>query len=479
MSETRYSIGSRIVGSVLLASLLSGCAALGLGSASLPADAPRILGPERARDRDHERLVAAFGGEVRAPQAQRLLTDITNRLVMATDRPDESYQVTILNSPLVNAFALPNGRLYVTRGLLTLANDSSEVAAVLSHEIAHVTLRHASQRNELQARSALIKRVTENVLNDAEQAAVVQDQARSSLASFSRSQELEADQTGVKVLARAGFDPFGAPRFLTALDKSSSSARNDGAGAEMTASHPSTGERISRAMQAARRAAAPGTEDRGRPEFLSVVEGIPYGDDPADGVVKGRRFSHARLGVAFEAPEGFTLENTSQAVLGSSTDGGRRLLFDAADTPNGQSLEEVLRSTWSDTIEPGSLGTSTVNGLPVATASSVGKEWSFRLSAIRIGNTTYRLIMAVRAGSGDLESTFQRTLATVRQVQPDEARRIRPLKLQIVTAREGDTPQRLAERMPVDRALDRFLLLNGLERNAPLRVGERYKIVVE
>jgi predicted Zn-dependent protease len=479
MSETRHSIGSRIVGCVLLASLLSGCAALGFGSDSLPANAPRVLGPDRGRDRDHERLVAAFGGEVKAPQAQRLLTDITNRLVMATDRPDESYQVTILNSPLVNAFALPNGRLYVTRGLLALANDSSEVAAVLSHEIAHVTLRHASQRNELQARSALIKRVTENVLNDAEQAAVVQDQARSSLASFSRSQELEADQTGVRVLARAGFDPYGAPRFLTALEKASSGSRNDSAGAEMTASHPSTGERISRAQQAARRAAAPGTEDRGRLAYLSIIDGIPYGDDPADGVVKGRRFSHARLGVAFEAPEGFTLENTSQAVLGSSADGGRRLLFDAADTPNGQSLEEVLRSTWSDTIEPGSLETTTINGLPVATASSVGKEWSFRLSAIRIGNTTYRLIMAVRTGSGDLESMFQRTLATVRQVQPDEARRIRPLKLQVVTAQEGDTPQRLAERMPIDRALDRFLLLNGLERNAPLRVGERYKIVVE
>jgi predicted Zn-dependent protease len=468
-----------MVGSVLLASLLSGCAALGLGTGSLPADAPRILGPDRSRDRDHERLVAAFGGEVRAPQAQRLLTDITNRLVMATDRPDESYQVTILNSPVVNAFALPNGRLYVTRGLLALANDASEVAAVLSHEIAHVTLRHASQRNEMQARSTLIKRVTEDVLNDAEQAAVVQSQARSSLASFSRSQELEADRTGVKVLARAGFDPYGAARFLNALEKSATSARNDNGSAEMAASHPSTGERISLAQQAARRAAAPGAAETGRLDYFSVVDGIPYGDDPADGVVKGRRFSHARLGVAFEAPEGFTLENTSQAVLGASADGGRRLLFDAADTPNGQSLEEVLRSTWSDTIEPGSLETTTVNGLPVATATSVGKEWSFRLSAIRIGNTTYRLIMAVRTGSGDLDAMFQRTLATVRQVQPDEARRIRPLKLKVVTAQEGDTPQRLAERMPIDRALERFLLLNGLDRNASLRVGERYKIVVE
>ena len=201
------------------------------------------------------------------------------------------------------------------------------------------------------------------------------------------------------------------------------SATGSDGSADMMASHPSTRERITLALQAARRASAPGVGEAGRVDYLSALEGLAYGDDPADGVVRGRRFIHSRLGVAFEAPEGFTLENTSQAVLGASADGSRRLLFDAADTPNGQSLEEVLRSTWNDTIEPGSLRTETINGLPVASALSIGKEWSFRLSAIRIGNTTFRLIMAVRTGAGDLEGIFQRTLATVRQVTAEEARR--------------------------------------------------------
>jgi predicted Zn-dependent protease len=472
MSDTRQTGKIRIAGILVISALLSACSSF--GGSTLPANAPRVIGPDR--DRDHVRLVAAFGGEGRAPQLQRLLSDAVNRLVMATDRPDEAYQVTILNSPVVNAFALPNGRLYVTRGLLALANDTSEVAAVLSHEIAHVTLRHASQRNELQARSDLIERVAENVLNDSQEAAVVQDQARSTLASFSRSQELEADKTGVAVLARAGFDPYGAPRFLTALGRSAANADTSG---ERVTSHPSTTERISRALQAARRAGPPGMGETGRAEYLAALEGLAYGDDPGDGVVKGRRFIHARLGVAFEAPEGFTLENTSQAVLGSSSDGERRLLFDAADTPNGQSLEDVLRSTWTDTIEPGSLVTATINDLPVVTALSNGKEWTFRLSAIRIGNTTYRLIMAARSGGSDLENMFNRTLNSVRQVQSDEARRIRPLKLQIVVAQRGDTTQTLAGRMAVDRPLERFLLLNGLERNSQLKPGERYKIVIE
>lgn len=460
--------------SLMLAACLAGCSGFG-GDVSLPANAPRVIGPDR--DRDHVRLVRAFGGEGRAPQLQQLLTDVTNRLVMATDRPEEAFQITILNSPVVNAFALPNGRLYVTRGLLALANDVSEVAAVLSHEIAHVTLRHASQRSELQARSALIERVAENVLNDAEEAAMAQNQARSTLASFSRAQELEADQMGVKVLARAGFDPFGAPRFLTSLGRSGTSS--DSQTGDRSASHPSTNDRVKRALQAARRAEMAGAGETGRLAFQTALDSLAYGDDPADGVVKGRRFIHSRLGVAFEAPEGFSLENTSQAVLGASTDGERRLLFDAADTPDGQSLEDVLRSTWTDTIEAGTLTSAIVNGLPVVTALSNGKEWIFRLSAIRIGDTTFRLIMATRGNRGDLETIFQQTLGSVRQVQPEEARRIRPLKLQIVTAQRGDTTQSLAARMPIDRPLERFLLLNGLDRNGPLKVGERYKIVVE
>src|SRR5919107_1225927 len=283
MSRTGRTRSFGIVGSVVLAAVLAGCSGFG-GDVSLPANAPRVIGPDR--DRDHVRLVRAFGGEGRAPQLQQLLTDVTNRLVMATDRPDEAFQITILNSPQVNAFALPNGRLYVTRGLLALANDTAEVAAVLSHEIAHVTLRHASLRSELEARSALISQVTQNVLNNPGEAAVVRDRSRFTLASFSRGQELEADQAGVKVLARAGFDPFGAPRFLTALGR-----------------------------------AGGGTD-------LAALDGLPYGDDPSDGLIRGRRFVHGLLGIAFEAPEGLALENTEQAVLGASADGSPRLPFD-------------------------------------------------------------------------------------------------------------------------------------------------------
>jgi predicted Zn-dependent protease len=464
----------------LAAWLLAGCAIVGTTApVPLPPSAPRS-NAERPADRDHAQLVAAFGGELRSPAAQRLATEIARRLVSASDRPNETYRVTILNSPVVNAFALPSGRLYVTRGLLALANDTAELAAVISHEIAHVTLRHAALRNELVARSALISQVAQDVLNNPAEAAVVREQSRFVLASFSRSQELEADQAGVKVLARAGFDPFGAPRFLASLGRLGGSEQHEHASpANMLSTHPSTRDRINQAVQAARRVGAPGIGESDRRRYFEALEDLAYGDDPADGVVRGRRFLHGRLRVAFEAPEGFTLENTAQAVLGGTADGTRRLLFDATETPSGQSLEEVLRSTWSDTIDPDSVETVMVNGLPAVIALSRGKDWAFRLAAVRIGSTTFRLILASRAGVDDVEALFRRALPTVRALTPEEAASIRTLRLQVVTAAPGDTAESMAGRMASERPLEQFLLLNGLDRAGPLRPGEHYKIVVE
>lgn len=484
---SRWLVGAA---AAVVAVLLAGCAGEQTGSLSpvalLPPEAPRVTGLERSAEREHARLIAAFGGEYEAPHARAVLSEIVARLVPATDRPDEAYQITLLDSPVVNAFALPSGRLYVTRGLLALANDTAEVAAVLAHEIAHVTVRHASARSELELRSALVSRVMADVLHDPVAGAMVRDQSRVSMASFSRAQELEADQIGVRTLAKAGYDPYGATRFLGSLGRASgllaqaSNGASAGASADTLSTHPSTPERISLALQAARRIGAPGLGEADRGSYLKALDGIAHGDDPADGVVRGRRFIHPRLGVAFEAPDGVTIENTSRAVVGASPDGGKRILFDAVESPEDQGLETVLEATWNDSVETGSVENLSVNGRPAAIAFSRGRDWAFRLAAIRVKGTTYRLVLAMRPSNGDLDRAFRQTLDSIREVTADEARDLRPLRLQVVTAREGDTVEKLAGRMAgLDRAVDRFLGLNGLARGAALTPGDLYKVIIE
>jgi predicted Zn-dependent protease len=482
----RAHTGRAVLGALLLAAL-AGCAGDQDASsliAPVPAAAPRTTGLERQAGREHARLVAAFGGEYAAPEARRLLAEVSARLSPATERPNEFYEITLLNSPVPNAFALPSGRLYVTRGLLALANDTAEIAAVLAHEIAHVSLRHAAARQELQARSDLVSRVAADVLNDPEGGATMRDQSRFTIAGFSRSQELEADEIGVKTLARAGYDPYGAARFLQSLGRSAGgkAAGDKGrdAAPDMLATHPSTPERIALALQGARRIGAPGIGDADRARFLAAIDGIAYGEDPADGAIRGRLFIHPRLGVAFEMPEGLNPENTARAVLGVSADGSRRLLFDALDVGPGENLSEALRSTWTEAVDPGSVEAVTVNGLPAAVAASRGRDWTFRMAAIRVGSATFRLVLAARAATPDFEDGFRRALDSVRPVTADEARGLKPARLQVVAAGEGDTAETLAARMPgAERAVERFLALNGLDRAGAVRAGERYKIVVE
>ncbi|WP_261401704.1 M48 family metalloprotease [Chenggangzhangella methanolivorans] len=186
----------------------------------MPAAAPKVAPPPpSAVTQEQARIASAYGGVYQNGRLEAHLNAIADRLAATSERPDLRYKVTLLNSPLINAFALPNGNLYVTRGLLAVANDSSEVAAVLAHEMAHVTARHALQRADEERKALLVSRVVSDVLQDQQAGQVALAKGKLSLASFSRSQELEADRIGVQNIARAGFDPYGASRFLLSMGR--------------------------------------------------------------------------------------------------------------------------------------------------------------------------------------------------------------------------------------------------------------------
>ncbi|ADH90964.1 peptidase M48 Ste24p [Ancylobacter novellus DSM 506] len=469
--------------------LLGACAALNDStSATAPTPPPRLeeaLTP--AQRQEHERLVASYGGAYNNPKLQAQIEGVVNRLVAASERPNLHYRVTILNSPAVNAFALPNGSLYVTRGLLSLASDNSELASVLSHEMAHVIANHAATREDQMKQAVLVSRVISDVVNDSDLGALALARSRISLASFSRGQELEADAIGVGISARAGFDPYGAERFLTTMGRQASirsSSMSQSAGAEATdflATHPANPERISIVMANAREYASPDKPgERDRKQYLAAIDGLVYGDDPKEGFVRGRRFFHPKLGFTFTAPEGFTLENTSQAVLGASTSGREALRLDAVRVAGDQSLAQYLSSGWIEGVEISTVESLVLNGFPAATAVARGEQWSFRMFAIRFGSDVYRLIFAARQLTPELDKQFREAAETFRRVSIEEAENVKPLRIRIVTAGLTDNSERMAAKMDVqDRALERFLVLNGLNKGDKLSYGEQYKIIAE
>jgi predicted Zn-dependent protease len=439
--------------------------------------------------REHQRILATYGGVYNDPRLQAVIEQTVERLVAASEKPDLHYKVTMLNSQSVNAFALPSGQLYVTRGLIALANDDSELASVLAHEMGHVIARHAELRVEQAREADLVNRVVTDVVTDPAAGAMALAKSKLALASFSRSQEFEADAIGIGIASRAGYDPYGAVRFLTAMEQNSdlkpeqSSAINPAA-ADFLSSHPATPERITQALANARqyRAPADGGQDlaQAKAAYLGDIDGMVYGEDPSEGFVRGRRFLHPKLGFTFTAPDGFTLDNTAQAVLGIKHGGGEALRLDVVRVPAEQTLAEYLTSGWIENIDPATVEDITVNGFPGATAAAKGDQWDFRLYAIRFGSDVYRFIFAAKHRSSDSDRAFRESIGTFRRMSIAEIEAAKPLRLKVVAVAPGDTVDRLAGKMAVaDHAAERFRVLNGLGPADRLKPGSAVKIVVE
>ena len=483
--------GARGIGRALPAFVLSlalgGCFAVGAPTnqrVTLP-DPPKDSGAPPPAVREHQRILSAYSGTYDDPRLEGLIRETVEKLVAASERPDQRYRITILNSPAINAFALPSGQLYITRGLISLANDTAELASVLSHEMAHVIAQHATIREDRARQVALVTKVFDNLGNDPETSALALAKSKIALASFSRAQEFEADGIGVGIAARAGYDPYGAVRFLTSMGrnselKPSSRVQLDPRAPDFLSSHPATPERVRNAQSNARQYTAPGSGERDREAYLTSVDGLIYGEDPSEGFARGRRFLHPKLGFTFLAPQGFTLDNTAQAILGVKEGGGQAMRLDVVRVPTDQKLSEYLTSGWIEGIEPNSVENLGVNGFTAATAIAKGDQWAFRIYAVRFSSDVYRFIFASKRLTPDIDKTFHDAVVSFRRMSLAETSSAKPLRIRIVTVGEDDTVEKIAARMAIhDRAAERLRILNGMTATDRFKPGDQIKIVTE
>ncbi|MEP2761302.1 MAG: M48 family metalloprotease [Hyphomicrobiales bacterium] len=464
----------------LLLPILSACNTFG-GAPSLSGFGPNA--GASVGKREHPRVVAAYGGIYRDRKVEALLDEVTAKLIASSSTPRQNYRLTVLNSPVVNAFALPGGYLYVTRGLLALANDTSEVAAVLSHEMAHVIENHAFQRQQRARQAKLVNKVVTDVIADEQESQIALASSQVSLASFSRGQELAADRIGVQMMARAGLDPYAAARFLTSMGRYSrfraESLSSNANSPNFLASHPATPARISQVTEAARGFTSQTNRAQERSRYLDAIDGMTFGDDPSEGYVRGRSYLHPKLGFSFELPKGYTLENTSEAVLAADKK-GTAVRFDGVQIPARQPLTDYMASGWVNGLDTSTIEGKTVDGLEAATADARAKGWRFRIVIIRHKGATYRFIFANADKGTNLRSDADRTLASFRKLGRIEAARLKPLSLKVVQVGNGDTVASLASQMRgVDRKRNLFLILNAIQDGASLRPGSLVKVVVD
>ncbi|VAW19226.1 Putative Zn-dependent protease [hydrothermal vent metagenome] len=428
--------------------------------------------------REHPNIVATYGGVYSHRRGEIMLARIVSRLLVAAGQPETAFTITILDSPQINAFALPGGFIYVTRGILALANDSSELAAVLAHEIAHVTLRHARARTNRARTSKLVDQVISGVLGGDAQTDQSAARSRLSLAAFSQAQELAADAEGVRFAGRAGFDPRAAARFLGAMSRFSSfDSQTSENNNDFLSTHPSTPNRIDKVIETARGFGAPGMGEIGRASYLAAIDGIVFGDSPDQGVISGRQFIHPKLKFTFSVPERYSLQNSQSAVVGVAGD-GEAMRFDSAQVPDTMDLGEYLKSGWIAGLDPQSVRLERYNGVEMASGTAKTEKWAFRVTALRFDGEVYRFIFAARTDSAEFQKAALQTIASFRRARASDLSKIRQVRIALVRARPSDTTETLASRMgKIPNAREIFYLINNLYAGDELVVGQQYKIV--
>jgi len=471
-------------------------AAAAVALTPVAAQAPRYLNPRDVAEaqQQHAALVQEFGGAETGARAA-YVESIGRRVgaYSGVASPGQTLHFTTLNSAVSNAMSVPGGYVYITRQLLTLMDDESQLAFALGHEVGHIAANHAHIRQQYANRTdilGVLGAIFGSMIGGPIGSAAAQmAQQRSQLAtlSFSREQEYQADELGLRYLTAAGYDPEGGPGILAALARSSAlelrvQGRTNRQTPEWASTHPLSENRMQRALAEARATGRLGKGLRNRDLFLSELEGLFVDDDPAQGIIEGATFTHPDLKIQFSVPQGYRMQNGTDAVTISGSAG--KAQFRQGPPNLDQAILFAFRQLTEGQVQlaiPQPQRT-TVNGMPAAyttartqTSSGVvdASVFAYQWAPDRV----YYFVMMTPGGYGI--QPFAPMINSLRRITPQEAAAIRPRIIHVVGVAPGDTVQSLASRMAYrDFQLDRFLSLNGLAANSRLAPGQKVKLVI-
>ena len=437
-------------------------------------------------EREHPKLVASFGGEYDNPRIQSYIERMGNALARYAEYQEFTYKFTVVNSWIVNAFALPGGFCYVSRGLIALASNEAEIAGVLSHEIGHVNARHTAQRlaQSQLAQGLLLGAV---LLTGQREVGQLGGQiANSVLKSYSREQELEADTLGLRYMSRAGYSPDAMVGFLDTLrDHSQIEAEKKGLPKEsvdarnINATHPRTIERVQKAQALSSSYSAP-NQVINRDRYLETIDGMLYGDDPKQGVVRGQEFFHPELKFRFQVPDGFVIQNNSNNVLAQRQGTNAIIVFDGGRRKSRDALS-YLTSEWGKNTRMSDVGRITINGARAATGAARIEGQDYRFVVIEGEGDRmwrFRFISNPRI-TQSLGTPFRETTYSFRLLSNREAAQVQANRLIVVPITRGDTVASLSRTFPEGNfSQASFRVLNDLKSDQRLPRSGRVKVVV-
>jgi predicted Zn-dependent protease len=441
--------------------------------------------------REHSQLVQELGGEETGPRAV-YVQSVGQRVgaYSGIAQPGQALHFTTLNSAVENAFSVPGGYVYITRQLMGLMDDESQLAFALGHEVGHIAANHAHIREQYVRRNpvGVFGQIMGAIFGPGA-TSMMSARARLDTLSFSREQEYQADALGIRYLIAAGYDPAGAVGILAALARNSAlearvQGRTNRQTPEWASTHPLSENRMQVALREAQQTGRLGTGVRNRNSFLSEIEGLYVDDDPAQGVIEGPTFTHPDLRIQFTVPTGYLMQNGTYAVTISGSAGKAQFSGGRYSGPLEQYISRVFQELTRGQVQlriPPPQRT-VINGMQAqfTTARFDSRSGPIDVSVVAYQwdpQRIYHFVMLTRGGYGI--GPFAPMVNSLRRISAQQAAAIRPRIIHVETVRAGDSVQSLASRMAYrDFKVERFLSLNGLTANSPLTPGQKVKLVV-
>lgn len=422
-------------------------------------------------------------------ELQRYVSNIGMRLAKASERPNLPWEFTVVDEPAVNAFALPGGKIYLTRGILPFLHNEEQMAGVLGHEIGHVTARHSAQQYT-KATSAGIGLTLLSIF--VPEARPLQGVAETALGvlflKHGRDDELQADRLGAQYTAKTGWDPRGVAGMLRTLERLDVASGSRRGVPNWLATHPAPGDRVEEVLTFIKQnPEVVGTAGRNtdEAEYLRRIDGLVFGDSPSDGIVRGNEFLHPELRLALAFPNGWEVQNSAQQVVAKAPDRENYMLLQLVPNPQG-SIEQIAQGSMLNAGFRHVQGErSTLNGLDayvgVYQGAMQGLGNVVTVAAHVVHNRNVYLFAGLAPSNQfqGVQSQFANSIRTFRELSASEASRIRPNRVDLYTARSGDSWAGIAERTGGLVSPATLAIMNNYEPNQPPRAGDRIKIVVE
>lgn len=415
------------------------------------------------------------------PELQAYVEGIGEKLAATSHLPDLIFHFTVLDSPQVNAFALPGGYVYVTRGIMAYMTEESHLAGVIGHEIGHITARHGARRHAQGTLAQVLGAAVVIGTGSSDLGQLSSALGGALISGYGRKHELESDRLGAEYIAKNNYDPEDMIDVIGILknqelfekERAKAEGREPRAYHGVFASHPQNDTRLQEVIKAAEKFRDSSVPALDSGEFLRLTNGMAYGDSEKQGVARGNRFYHNELDLFIEFPEGWRIQNTPSAIVAVSSDNNQAIQFAMDDLNKRVDADEYLKSKFTPFSDGQSISTN--EDQAYAGVANINNQ-NVRVSAIYRGKKAFLVL-----GHGKTQlpgEDYFDVVRSIRRLKSSEQKLAKGHKLKLITAKRGDTFAGLAKKSPLANYAEAHLrIINNMYPDGEPAAGQKIKIV--